>query len=357
MKKRISIILLLVLVLGAYIFINFSSCENNGTEIATFNFNNNPQVTYGQDVPIVFTVPDGLKRVELIFNDSVFQTWENPRAGEIKLALKTDFYGVGAFPLKLASTDQEGLVQEDSYTIRVVSDIKPKQKKIDIVSAYPHNDKNYTQGFEFDGNRLFEGTGDPGQQGNTKIGEIALSTGQFIGPQNGLDGTKFGEGITILGDKVYQLTWQNQQCFVYDKNTMTLTGEFQYVGQGWGLTNNGKQLIMSDGTEYITFRDPKTFGVQRKIQVYNDAGPITNLNELEYIDGKVYANVYQSALVVVFDPNTGRVLEQWDGSKLVEEGRGPTGDVLNGIAYNKLTRKLYMTGKYWTKIFEVKFPN
>lgn len=355
--KKISIILLLVVVLGAYLFINFSSCEKNGTEIATFNFNNNLQTDYGKEIPILFTVPEGLKRVELIYNDSTFQTWENPKAGEIKLAMRTDFYGVGSYPIKLVSTDQEGLVQEDSYLIRVVSDIKPKQKKVQIVSSYPHNDKNYTQGFEFDGNRLYEGTGDPGQQGNTKVGEISLTNGQFIGAKNGLDGSKFGEGITILGDKLYQLTWQNQQCFVYDKNTMTLTGEFQYVGQGWGLTNNGTQLIMSNGSEYITFRDPKTFAVKRTIQVYNDAGPVANLNELEYIDGKIYANVYQTSMVVVIEPNTGRVLEQWDASALVEAGRGATGDVLNGIAYNKLTGKLYMTGKYWTKIFEVKFPN
>lgn len=353
MKRKI-ILILIVAFAVIYLITNFVSCDNHtSNEIATFNLKGNVEAKYGEDIPISFKVPEGLKRVELIYNDSVFQTWENPAPGVVKLALKTDYFGVGTRSLSLSSTDNDGLVQADNYFIRVVSDIVPEVKKLEIVKTYPHNPANYTQGLEFDGDHLYEGTGDPGQQGKTVVGEINLQTGAFVGSTQGLDHTHFGEGITIFGDKLYQLTWQNQKCFVYDKKTMQLTGEFQYVGQGWGLTNDGNQLIMSNGTEYITFRDPNTFNITRTIQVYDNFGPKVALNELEYIDGHIYANVYQTNMVLVIDPHSGRVLEELDGTDLVLKGQGD-GDVLNGIAWNKQTHQLFMTGKYWPKLFEVK---
>jgi glutamine cyclotransferase len=184
------------------------------------------------------------------------------------------------------------------------------------------------------------------------LGMISLENGAFNGPKNGLDATYFGEGITILGDKLYQLTWQNQKCFVYDKKTMQVTGDFSYQGEGWGMCNDGKSIITSDGTEYLYFRNPKNFQIDHYIQVYDNIGPRTNLNELEYIDGKIYANVYTTSTLVVIDPNTGKVLEEIDASELVTKGKNG-GDVLNGIAYNRLNKKLYLTGKYWSLTFEV----
>jgi glutamine cyclotransferase len=356
MKKRNLVLILLLLFVGAAIFGMFGGCNSNTNEIATFNFKQNLQAKYGEDIPVVFTIPEGLKKVELVYNDSVFQTWNNPKEGEIKLALQTNYYGVGTRPISLRSTDADGLVLEDNYFIRVVADKAPLLKKATIVKSYPHSTASYTQGLEFYNGKLFEGTGDPGQQGKTVVGEISLQTGDFVGLKKGLDASKFGEGITILKDKLYQLTWQNQQCFVYDLATLDIVKEFQYVGQGWGLTNDGKWLIMSNGSEYITFRDPNTFNAVRTIQVYDDHGPRVALNELEYIDGMIYANVYQTSAILVIDPHSGRVMQEIDASELVLMGQG-SGDVLNGIAYNSTTKQLFMTGKYWSKLFEVKLEN
>ena len=157
-----------------------------------------------------------------------------------------------------------------------------------------------------------------------------------------------------MNDKIYQLTWKNQKCYVYDVNSLQLLSEFNYKGEGWGLTHDGTSLIMSDGTERIVFRNPETFAIERTIEVYNNQGPINYLNELEYIDGKIYANVWTTAGVAVFDPKTGKVLEEISGAELFKVGRG-SGEVLNGIAHNPATGKTYMTGKNWVKLFEVKF--
>jgi len=358
MKRRYGLIVIIILVLAAFILVPLMrSCEGSAgeVEIARFDLPGDPAARYGEDIPIRFRIPEGLVKVELLYNDSVFESWDNPKAQTRTVALKTDFYGVGTRPLVLRSTLKDGTVLDNSVNMRVLSDFAPEGLFVKILKEYPHNVENYTQGFEFDGNQLYEGTGDPGQQGKTMIGPISLETGAFTGLKNGLDATYFGEGITILGDVVYQLTWQNGKCFLYDKKTMNLKPEeFTYVGQGWGLCNDGKSLIMSDGSERITFRDPKTFQVTRTIEVCDNVNSRPYLNELEYIDGKIYANVYQTGTVLVIEPSTGRVLQEIDANELVVRGKNG-GDVLNGIAYNKLTKKTYMTGKYWTKIFEVQF--
>ena len=255
--------------------------------------------------------------------------------------------------LILRATMKDGNIEEDSRTIRVFSDISPKPFTATVVTTYPHNPANYTQGFEFHNGELWESTGNPGNTGESTVGKIDLKSGQFItSKKNALDATYFGEGITIFGDELFQLTWQNGKCFVYDKNTMALKKDFTYVGEGWGLCNDGKSLIMSDGTERITFRDPKTFKPLRTIEVYDDQGPYPSLNELEYIDGKIYANIYTTSLIVVIEPYSGRVLEKIDATGLETVGK-MGGEVLNGIAYNPATKKLYLTGKYWGKIIEV----
>lgn len=358
MKRRYGIIVLLILVLAAFILVpmlkNCGGSITEDTEIARLEVPGDIQAKFGDDIPIKLSIPEGLAKVELIYNDSVFETWNNPKAQTRVVAMQTNFYGVGTRSLILRSTFKDGTVLENSCNIRVVSDVTPELLFAKIIKEYPHNPENYTQGYEFDGNQLYEGTGDPGQQGKTLVGPVSLQTGAFSEPKNGLDATYFGEGITILGDLLYQITWQNSKCFVYDKKTMVLKDEFNYIGQGWGLCNDGKSIIMSDGSERLTFRDPKSFQATRVIEVYDNVGPRTQLNELEYIDGKIYANVYTTGTVLVIEPNTGKVLQEIDANELVIRGKG-SGDVLNGIAHNKLTNKTYMTGKYWTKTFEVQF--
>ncbi len=350
MKAKSLVILFITALVGVTFFISCGGDEEM-VEGATFKLPGDLKITYGKVAPLKINIPDGLKKVELYYNDSLVQTFPGKK-GVQTCNLVAYYYGVGARNAILRSYFADGTQQEESIIIKVVSDKMPIDYKMAIVNTFPHDNTNYTQGLEFSDGQLYEGTGDPGQQGKTLLAKVDLKSGT-LGTKIGLDDPKyFGEGITILGNKIYQLTWQNGECFIYDKNTLQLQQKsFRYNGQGWGLCNDGKQLIMSDGSERIYFRDPKTFEILRTIEVYDNVDAVPYLNELEYIDGKIYANIYQSTTVVVIDPNSGKVLEQIDCRDLEIQGKNG-GDVLNGIAYNQ--GKLYMTGKYWTKLFEVK---
>ncbi len=356
--KRFVILAVLIVAIAAFILVPL--LQKSGTDDiesgfpASFNFEENLATDYGKTIPIAFTVnSDEVKTVELLYHDSVFQRWTAPK-GTITFLLDADYYGVGTRVLTLRSTLNDGNVEEDTRMLRVLSDIAPKPVKLEVVASYDHDRTSYTQGLEFSNGKLYEGTGNP-QNGEAAsiVGQVDLKSGKIV-TKNGLDATYFGEGITILGDELFQLTWKNGKCFVYDKNSLTVKlKEFTYTGEGWGLCNDGTNLIMSDGTERIYFRDPKTFNIIRTIEVYDNVGPRVGLNELEYIDGKIYANVYTTDIVIVIDPLSGKVLEEIDASALVPVGQ-MGGEVLNGIAYDKTTNKLYMTGKYWGKLMEVK---
>lgn len=355
--KRYLIIGLLLLVAAAFVFSIFRTEEESITA-ATFNLEEGANFggRYNDArLPIAFTVnEEGVKKIELIYNDSIFATWDAPKEGKLAFKLDADVYGVGSKQIVLRSHMTDGTKEEDIRMVRILSDISPALKTAKVISSTPHDQANYTQGLEFSEGQLYESTGDPNHDGSSRVGKVDMATGKYIaGMQNGLDATYFGEGITILNDEIFQLTWRSGKCFVYDKNTMQIKlKEFSYQTEGWGLCNDGRNLIMSDGTERITFRNPETFAPVRTIEVYDDQGAVPNLNELEYIDGKIYANVYMSSFIVVIDPNTGRVLEQIDATPLEAVGK-MGGEVLNGIAYNPETKKLYMTGKYWGKIMEV----
>ncbi len=357
MKKYI-IIGLLLLVGGVFLLkpLFTGSGEIDPTEEvlpAIFKFEDNLATVSDEKAPIVIIVnTDDIEKLELYYNDSILKTWKNPK-GKINFTLDAGLFGVGTRTLNLLSTLKDGSSFVDNRMVRVLSDIVPVKKTAQILGEFPHDPTSFTQGLAFYNGKLFEGTGDPGNQGKTIVAEVDLSTGKILNSM-GLQAGYFGEGVTVLNDKIYQLTWKNQKCYVYDVKTLQLLSEFDYKGEGWGLTHDGTSLIMSDGTERIVFRDPKTFAIERTIEVYNNQGPINYLNELEYIDGKVYANVWTTAGVAVFDPKTGKVLEEIDASELFKLGRG-AGEVLNGIAHNPATGKTYMTGKNWLKMFEVKF--
>ena len=357
MKKYI-IIGLLILV-GAVFLIKpllNGSAEVDPTEEvlpALFKFEDNLATIGDEKAPLEIVINnDDIEKLELYYNDSILKTWKNPK-GKINFTLEAGLFGVGTRTLNLLSTLKDGSSFVDNRMVRVLSDIIPLKKSAQILGEYPHNPTSFTQGLAFYNGKLYEGTGDPGDQGKTIVAEVELGSGTILN-SNGLQAGFFGEGITVMNDKIYQLTWKNQKCYVYDVNTLQLLSEFNYKGEGWGLTHDGASLIMSDGTERIVFRNPETFAIERSIEVYNNQGPINYLNELEYIDGKIYANVWTTAGVAVVDPKTGKVLEEIDGSGLVKLGRG-AGEVLNGIAHNSATGKTYMTGKNWIKLFEVKF--
>ena len=295
-----------------------------------------------------------VKTMELLYNDSLIKKWIKPKEEEV-FSFEPGMFGVGTKTLNILSILNNGNKFVDNKIVTVFSGIVPEKKVTRTIKKHPHNPQSFTQGLEFYKGILFEGTGDPGDQGKSFLATVDLNTGVFKEKKDLTLGF-FGEGITILNDKAYQLTWKNEKCFVYDlQDGFKLQKEFDYTGEGWGLCNNGVSLIMSNGTQIITFRNPETFQITKKIEVYNNKGPINFINELEFIDGKIYANVWTTNTVVVIDPETGIVLQEIDATNLRKEGQGFSGEVLNGIAHNKETNKTYMTGKNWSAILEVDF--
>jgi glutamine cyclotransferase len=217
-----------------------------------------------------------------------------------------------------------------------------------IVNTYPHDPQAFTQGLEFHDGYLYEGTG---LKGKSSLRRVELRTGRVVQIHR-LPSEYFGEGITILGDKIYQLTWQNGVCFVYDKRTFRQITQFRYDGEGWGLTNDGKHLIMSDGSEVITFRDPDTFAEVRKITVRAQGKPVKNLNELEYIEGEIWANIWYSDIIARIDPSTG-IVKAWVDMEGLPVPNRDIEAVLNGIAYDRQNKRIFVTGKNWSKLFEI----
>ncbi len=219
-----------------------------------------------------------------------------------------------------------------------------------VVHAYPHDPMAFTQGLIYLDGFLYESTG---LNGRSSLRMTELATGkvlqkQPVGPQY------FAEGMTNFGGKLYQLTWQNGKAFVYDRFSFKLLKEHTYTGEGWGLTNDGKRLILSDGTAQIRFMDPTTFAVTGKITVTDQGRPIDRLNELEYVRGEIYANVWQTELIARISPTTGKVLGWIDLTGLLTPAEAQSVDVLNGIAYDAKQDRLFVTGKLWPKIFEIK---
>jgi glutaminyl-peptide cyclotransferase len=221
-----------------------------------------------------------------------------------------------------------------------------------VVASYPHDPQAFTQGLISLGNDfLLESTG---LVGRSSLRRVELQTGRVLKRIN-LPAPYFGEGIAVLRDRIYQLTWQHQKGFIYDLATLSPLGDFAYTGEGWGLTTDGAALILSDGTDTLRFLDPETFRVTHTLVVTRDGQPVPRLNELEFIEGQIYANIWQTDTLVRIDPATGRVTATIDLTGLLPAAeRGADTDVLNGIAYDPTTKRLFITGKKWPRLFEIK---
>jgi glutamine cyclotransferase len=219
-----------------------------------------------------------------------------------------------------------------------------------VIHAYPHDRNAFTQGLVVEDGILYEGTGLWGQ---STLRRVDLETGAVL-QSYALPAEYFGEGITTLGNKIYQLTWQSHVGFIYDKQTFELLSQFSYPSQGWGLTHDGERLIMSDGTPLLHFLDPATLEEIGQVVVRDRGGPVFDLNELEYIHGEVWANVWQTDRIARIDPESGQVLGWIDLSGLLSpEDLAQPVDVLNGIAYDAERDHLFVTGKLWPKLFEI----
>lgn len=229
-----------------------------------------------------------------------------------------------------------------------------------IVAAYPHDTSSFTQGLVFYNGQMLEGTGNYGE---SKLMQTDLKTGKAIKSVN-LDPKLFGEGITVLHDTIYQLTWREKVVLVYSAKDFKKIKEFPLNTEGWGITNDGKNLIVSDGSSNLYFYDPATFRLLRTQGVTDNGSPAVNLNELEYINGFVYANQWQYTDILKIDPNSGQVAGKMDFTDLVQRVQTKIPNVstedaatLNGIAYDSTTNKIYITGKLWPEIYEVQFAH
>ena len=230
------------------------------------------------------------------------------------------------------------------------SDAKVKMYGIEVVAEYPHDTDAYTQGLYFDEGKLYESTG---LHGKSTFRKVDLESGEVI-KRLDFDKKYFVEGSVRFKDNIYILTWDSRIAFVYDAKTLEYKSSWKYPREGWGLTTDGRQLIASDGSANLYFLD-ENFAQKDKKLVTIENRPVRWLNELEYIDGKVWANVYTTDEIVIINPKTGKVEGVVDCRGLLPKSlRKPSTDVLNGIAYNTDTRKIYLTGKNWPKLYEIK---
>ena len=226
----------------------------------------------------------------------------------------------------------------------------PVNYTYEVVKVYPHDQNAFTQGLVIEKGVLYESTG---LYGNSTLRRVDLETGNVL-QSYALPAEFFGEGITVFGDRIIQLTWQSHKGFVYDKHSFDLLQEFSYPTEGWGITNDGNQLIMSDGTANLYFLDPATFQKVGQVAVRDGNASVTNLNELEYINGEVYANIWPTNKIAIINPQTGQVTAWIDLTGIYTQENNDPNSVLNGIAYDAESDSLFVTGKMWSQLFEIK---
>ncbi len=347
----------IVLILA--LFVTFFSCSSKSTKrprkpVSAINVQPSKQnYVFGDKISVNVTtkLKDGeLKAVQLFYNDQLLK-----EASETDLTVSgIELTTVGSVTLNVNAEKTDGLKNTRTKILNVNSDVVPQQMTYQVIENYPHLKTSYTQGLEYYKGYLYEGTG---ENGHSKLMKVNIKTGEVLKSID-LEDKYFGEGITILNNKIYQLTYHAKKGFVYDLNTFALVDSFTFASaEGWGLTNDGTYLIMSNGTNVLTWLDPTDFSIVKKLQVANNRGLMSNLNELEYIDGMIYANIYTTNYIVKIDSETGKVLEEINMEGIINlyHRNGDRIDHLNGIAYDSENNKMYVTGKLYPRLFEVKF--
>lgn len=325
--------------------ISIISCGNSGNQKTNFTIatNNDKNVfSLGETVKLTINNPKGLAISSISYKLNDITVDDTFDLDDERLGVQT----------LTATVNFDDTSEDISTKITILSNVSPKVYGYKIINEFPHDITSYTQGLEFHKGELYESTG---QYGESKLRKVDYKSGEIL--QNiDLSQNYFAEGLTILNNNIYQLTWRENIGFVYDVNTFKKTSSFKYgkSKEGWGICNDGKQLYKSDGTELIWLLNPETLVEESKLQVYTNKGKIIGLNELEYVNGKIYANRYEKNGVAIINPNNGAIEGVVDFSplrKLVTQHKGL--DVLNGIAYNPDTQTLFVTGKRWDKLFEV----
>ncbi|MBD3581186.1 glutaminyl-peptide cyclotransferase [Flavobacterium selenitireducens] len=337
-----------------FLALAMNSCDNPKPGEKFFSFDDSKfKSTYknGENVSLGIENPQG-KAI-----DSIAYFVNGKRTASVKGGAKSEYVltnaKFGYQNLKaIVYFEGETIGQEIESRVEVVSHIEPRLLNYTVVRTYPHDTVSFTEGLEFYNNSLYESTG---QNGKSYVRKVDLATGKAL-LQADLEQQYFGEGITIVNHQLFYLTWQSNVGFIYDPETLKRVSTFSYDKkiEGWGMTNDGKVIYQSDGTEKIWTMDPKTQKMLDFVNVYSTSGKIKSVNELEYVDGKIYGNIWQKDALAVIDPKTGAVEAIVNLVNLRKELKNPASEVLNGIAYNKKTNTFFVTGKNWDKMFEIK---
>lgn len=335
MKKSIFIAVLI----GGFLM---NSCHQDNIENSLNQYENtlNEKIFhFGDSISLPKDILDDAESVTISLGDKETN----------QLKITPEFFTLGNNDLTFVIKTKNGKIINQDATISVYSSVPEKNMEYDIVAEYPHNTDYFTEGFQLEGNTIYESIG---QNGTSKLLKYSLgSTSPSQSVQQSAD--IFSEGCVATKDKVYQLTWKNGKGFIYDKNTLSLVREFNYPNEGWGITFDRTNLITSDGSENIYFvsqEDPSK--LVKKIKVAGNQSVYTKLNELEYHDGFIYANVWQTPYILKIDPKTGIVVGKFDFTQLKEKNTKGIDDVLNGIAFKG--ENMLITGKNWNKIYEIK---
>lgn len=308
----------------------------------------NQKLTLGEEVTFQIQAAVQLDSVVVVF-DSERQVFTSD---QFNISISSKKVGSKRFK---TTTYFGGKSETHSSKVIYLADTAPEEYGYKIVNTYPHDKEDYTQGLLISDGFLYESTG---QNGTSRLEKKEIKSGKTI-QQIHLSDDYFGEGLALVNDQFYQITYTSGACFVYNQEFEEVNS-FSYQGEGWGLSEFNGNILMTNRTEKIVVRDPKTFSVIDEIEVYDHQGKVDSINELEIIDGLIYANVYLEEYILVIDPNTGAVVRKIDMSNLLSESDArevdmESGSVLNGIAYDSANDRVFVTGKLWPKLYEVKF--
>tara|TARA_R110000868_G_scaffold3811_1_gene23435 strand:- start:3210 stop:4301 length:1092 start_codon:yes stop_codon:yes gene_type:complete len=326
----------------------FLACDGNTNPSKLFEIQLEGNLTEFQKNQVVGISVKNLKNKEI---DHITYTLDNEEITLNNDKITLDRSELGAKTLT-ANISYDGETVQVSKGIKLLAEHAPEIYTYEILNEYPHDKDAYTQGLEFHDNILYESTG---KKGKSSLRQVDFETGEIL-KKIDLDNIYFGEGITILNDKIYQLTWQSGVGFIYDLNDFKKIDSFKYnqSKEGWGLCNDGSKLFKSDGTEKIWFLNPTTLAEEGHFETVTNTSIFNKANELEYVNGKIYANVYQKESMMIIDAKSGAIEGVINFAGLKEKvTQHTTLDVLNGVAYNPQRKTFFVTGKNWDKLFEV----
>ena len=307
----------------------------------------NAEYKLKENIKVVLKAEGELDSIKIWFDSQPVTVLRN---SPWEFSISSVFTGkTGRRALKAVAYKKGSKPQTISRMVIIYSDIVPRRNGYRVVKTYPHDKGAFTQGLVYEDGILYEGTG---QVGESSLRKVELETGKVLNQVN-LEAPLFGEGIAIMGDKIYEITWKNKVGFIYNKSTFKLINKIYFQTEGWGLTTIGDKLVMSDGSNILYYMDPELFTVVSRIEVYDNKVKVTQLNELEYINGEIWANIFETDRIARIDPSSGKVIAYID-LKGIDPDEDTNKDVLNGIAYDHAGKRIFVTGKYWPKLFEIR---